>query len=162
MGFLIKKNTPFLFLRIPDYKKYNAIDEHIKKIDECGFVWLIKLGRCPNYKFIKQFIEQGGNLILKSSPKNGDKFYLFKVETVDPKGKIIIPDYYNELFDKEFYDLDLLMKTALCLKLVSYKELSNEQLKNMVTISKQTSFVEAVIKSRCPHVYVENQVDFKI
>ena len=162
MGFLIKKDDSCLFLRLPNYKNYNSIDEHINKINEIGYVWMVKLGRTPSYSFLNQFIKDGGNLILKSSPKNGNKYYYFKVASKEPLGKLEIPDYYYDLFENEGYDIDMLKKNYLWLKLISYKEISKEIVDNFVTISKGKPLSNSIMNSRAPQVYAKANINFEI
>jgi len=153
MGVLIKKESSCLFIRVPDYKNYNSIEEHIKCINKYGYVWLIKLGRKPNYTFMNQFMKDGGNLILKTTPKNGNKYYWFKVDSKVPDSNFIVPKYYDELFENEGYDIELLKTTHLCLKATQYKELTKEEVDFFETISKKKPLSTSILNSRAPQVY---------
>lgn len=153
MGFLIKENSSCLFLRVPDYKNYNSIEEHIKKINEYGYVWMVKLGKYPRRDYLKLFMQDGGILILKTSPKYNNKYYVFKVGSLIPENELIIPNYYKYLFKDEGYDISMLKSTHLWLRLDWYKEISEDILNNYVTLSTKNKFSNAILHSRAPLIY---------
>lgn len=162
MGFLIKEDSTCLFLRVPDYKNYNSIEEHIKKINECGYVWMVKLGKYPRRDYLKRFMHDGGILILKTTPKNNNKYYAFKVSSLIPENELIIPNYYKDLFEDEGYDISMLKNTHLWLQLDWYKEISEDKLNNYVTLSTKNAFSSAILHSRAPLIYGISSKQFEL
>ena len=42
---MISKETSMLLFRYSNYQKYRFIDEHIKIIQQLGYVWMMKMGK---------------------------------------------------------------------------------------------------------------------
>ena len=159
---MIEKGKSCLFLRIPDYYEHNAIEEHIKTINEKGYTWLLKLGNYPNHNFLKRFMNDGGLLLLKTTPRNGNKFYIFKVTSISYDGDNTFPSYYDDLLEKEGYTITELKSNFLWLKLESYKKVSIDFVNNFETISNNKPMINSIMKSRAPQVYGQAIKDIEI
>ena len=159
---VIKKESNCLFIRIPDFLKYNAIEEHIKIIKEKGFTWLLKLGNYPNRDFMKKFMLDGGFLIVKSTPRNGNKFYVFKVESIDYDNDCTFPLYYDELLDYYGYTPSDVKKNFLWLKVVEYKELPVNLMDAFITLSNKKPMINAIMRSRAAQIYGQTIIDINL
>lgn len=158
----IKRETPVLFVRISDYKKYNYVEEHKKVLDKNGYVWLLKIGKKSNENFVKKVLENGGGLIIKSTAKHGHNFYYCTFTTNKVDDSLLYPDYYNEIFDDEYYDLEELKKSCSWFKIEKMVPLSEEQVKKFVVIKTRRNLLECGTMFRVNQMYLEADEDIII
>lgn len=159
---IIKKNTPCMFIRVPDYKNYNAIDEHIKILKTNEYVNMIKLGRYPNADIINKITEKSGVIILKTTPKNGNRLFICIVDLKNGKNNINIPQYYEELFEEENYSMSELLKNYFWIKILNIYEVDKSVLDKFETYSTKKKLTDAIFNSRAPQVYGECIESFEI
>ena len=143
---IIKKDTPVIFLRIPNFeRKYNIIDEHIKVLEKNGYVDLMKLGKRPNELRVTDLFKLKGYLILKSASKFGNKFYLCTVEKINEQKKYCYPEYYNNIFYNMNSSLDKMKEEAFWIRITNMKEVESTIIDNFKTYSKKTSIYDSAM-----------------
>lgn len=87
------KQTEFLLLKIKSPQGVDFYAEHIKVINQCGYVDFAKVG---NSKINVGNLKEGYTIYIKESIGNGGKLYSAKLISVSDKGEVF-PDYYNGL-----------------------------------------------------------------
>ena len=142
----IKKGTPCLFLRVSDFKRYNFIEEHLKVLKENNYVWLLKFGKNVKSDYLNKLKETNGGLILKSSPKNGNKFYYCLYDNVEVDDSLLYPDYYDEVFEHENYSIDDLIKTQSWFRIIKIIPIPEKELKKIETTSSHKLLCESALK----------------
>ena len=157
----IKKNTKGLFLKMSDYKNYDYSKEHFECYKKNGFVWMLKIGRSINPKTINEIIKNNGFLIIKSTVKNGNQFYLCKIEKCSIDEEIIYPEYYNELFKNEYYDLEELKRNNTWIKINFMKPIEMDIVNKFIISSSQKPLIEGCM-FRISHIFIENIEDIEI
>lgn len=160
----LKQYTPHLFLRLNNFEEYNFIDEHKKLIESKGYVWLLKIGKTINQEFVKKIIEEGGGIILKSSAKNGNKFYYCDLlsNDINSENKIVYPEYYNEFFEYEAYNLEDLKKTGYWFKITNMRDITEDEVYKFRICKSHKPMLDSALYTRVVHMYVENDRDMKI
>ena len=160
---IIKKDTPCLFIRLGDYNKNDFLEEHLKTLKEKGEVWLLKMGKPVKENFIKYVAEQKGGLILKSTSKHGNKFYYCIFEPDDFMDKKIFPDYYNDIFNDNYYFKSNLSELETWFKIKKIIYLNNEQVEKFKTISTDRSLYECGLKyHQVSQMHVKASCDINI
>lgn len=161
----IKPETPHLFLRLNNYNGYDFIKEHKNCIDKNGYVWLLKVGKTINRDFIKSIIEKNGGIILKSSAKDGNKFYycnLLDYEIPKNDKEFIFPEYYKEFFDYEGYNLNDLKNTGYWFKISEIKEIDRKIVDSFVICNGKKPMLDVALYTRVVHMYIENSKEIEI
>lgn len=161
----LTKETPHLFLRLNDFNGYNYIEEHKKVIEKEGFVWLLKVGKTINQEFVKKIIEGKGGIILKSSVKNGNKFYycdLLDNQVPEKNTELIYPKYYDEYFESEAYDVEDMKKSGYWFKITNLKEIKESDVYKFRICKGHKPMLDCALYSRVVHMYVENREDMNI
>lgn len=156
----LKKETPHLFLRLNNFENYNFIEEHKKVMDKYGYVWLLKIGKTINQEFVKKVIAEKGGIILKSSVKDGNKFYycdLLSNEVPENDKELIYPNYYNEFFEYEAYNLEDLKKSGYWFKIANMREITEDDVYNFRICKGHKPMLDCALYSRVVHMYVENR-----
>lgn len=138
----IIKDTPCLFIRLIDYKKNNFIEEHMKTFKENGIVWLLKMGKPAKETFIKDVIKNGGYLITKATARNGNDFYICKIEEYSSDEIPVYPNYYKEIFEDGYYDTNDILKLGTWFKIVELEKVEDKIIDKFVTISTGRSLLE--------------------
>ena len=138
----ILKDTPSLFVRLVDYKNNNFIEEHINVFKNKGVVWLLKMGKPAKTVYVKEVLKKGGGLIIKSTAKNGSKFYFCEIKEFDESEKKIYPDYYNDIFENENYQKEEIHSIGTWFKITNILEISDDLVNKFVTISTNRSLLE--------------------
>lgn len=157
----IKKNTKGLFLKISDYKNYDYAKEHYECYKRNGYVWMLKIGRTIKSDTINEIIKSNGVLIIKSTVKNGNQFYLCKIEKCVIDEEIVFPEYYYELFENEYYDLDDLKRNNTWLKINYMSPIDMEVVNKYIISSSKRPLIEGCM-FRVSHIFIENTEDVKI
>mgnify|MGYP000911594202 CR=1 FL=1 len=157
----LKKGTKGLFLKISDYKNYNYAKEHFECYEKNKFVWMLKMGRIINKDTINELIKNDGVLIIKSTVKNGNQFYLCKIEKYDLDENFIYPQYYNELFKNEYYDLEDLKRNNTWIKINYMKPIDMTIVDKFITSSSKRPLREGCMY-RVSHIYIESIDDINI
>lgn len=158
----IKKDTRALFLKLSDYKSYNFVEEHKNKINENGFVWVLKLGKKINSKVLEDLYESKGGIIFRSSKRNGNKFYYCNlVKTPKLDDELIIPDYYYELLSAEGYTIEMVRNNGEWFKIDSMTELTDESIKKFVSVSSGNDLT-ICSKARSSYVNIKCENDIEI
>ena len=154
----IKKETPHLFIRLNNYDNFNYIDEHIKCINEKGYVWMLKMGKTINRNYIDDVIKSGGGLIIKSSKKDGNQFYYCNIISVDPKAEkeLFYPKYYDELFYYEGYKLETLIENAYWFKINSIIPINYSIVDKFVVGKNNKKLTNLASETRVVHMYTKN------
>ena len=101
---MINQNTPMLLFRYSNYKKLRFIDEHIKIIQNSGYVWMMKMGKKTSSEKIKNIIKNGGYIVFKSPIAEGNHFYIGRfVDFCEelPPDDDHMPSYYSEIVNEE-------------------------------------------------------------
>lgn len=160
----IKKDTPHIFLRIGDYLDYDYIDEH-KKIDkEYGSVWMLKIGKTINKKYLDSIIETNGGVILKKSIKKGNQFYyadLISVDILNEKD-IHYPKYYDEYLYYEGYRLEDILQSGYWFKLKNIREIDDDIVNKFIVNSNKKPMYSFATNTRVVHMYISNECDLEI
>lgn len=153
---IIEKGTPCLYIKITNYDKKNYVIEHKNALEKKGYVWLLKMGQKVKESFLKEIIKKDGVLILKSSPKNGNKFYLCKFDSFKVDDTLYFPDYYNEILRNLYCSLDELKEEASWFRLTRIEEVDNDIIKKFSTIStKKDLYTVALRAKQLSQMYVE-------
>lgn len=143
---IINKETPAVFLRIPNFERnINIIDEHIHVFKKNGFVDLMKLGKHPNEYRIKELFKKKGFLILKNASRFGNKFYLCKVKEINLDSSFCYPNYYNNIFKDMNTTLEKLKKEAFWIRITDIIEVEPKVIDNFKTYNKKTSIYESAM-----------------
>lgn len=161
----IKKETPHLFLRLNNFLNYSYLAEHKKVMDEKGYVWLLKIGKTINQDFVKRIIEEHGGIILKSSVKDGNKFYycdLLDNKVPEDNTEFYYPEYYNEFCEYEAYDINELKKTGYWFKIANMREITEDDVYNFRICKGHKPMLDCALYSRVVHMYVENRIDMEL
>ena len=159
----IKKDVPCIFIRLVDYNKNNFIEEHIKAFEKKGYVWLLKMGKPTKEDFMKEVLKSGGGLITKATARNGNQFYYCEVESCKPDKTLYYPDYYNEIFDNDYYDKNEIENIGSWFKLKSIHPITDKQVENFKTISTNRSLLECGKKfNQVSQMHVKSEKDFEI
>ena len=160
----IKKGTPLLLVRYNKYKKYDFVQEHEKCLGSKHNAWMLKTGkRMPEIK-LKEIMDGGGWLILRSPKSSGGIYCLAHVVSTyygEPDLSMHSPDYYNEMMvDDSLWMFDSLVGTwfeidSFCLV--------NDDFKNHLQLISNRKYVEDVIKTtRSATLYVELDADVNV
>lgn len=159
----IDKKKPHLFIRINNYDNYDYILEHKKVIERNGFTWILKIGKTINKDFIESLVKEKTGIIIKSSKKLGNKFYYCKVEDVDPHNKkLIYPDYYEDYFWYEGYNLEDLVDNGYWFKITTMTEIPKNIVDKFVIIKSQKPLYDCATETRVVHMYIENNSAIEI
>lgn len=159
---IIKKDSRFLFIKLLDYKEYNFVEEHQKVINKEGYVWVLKLGRKINKKMMEELKDFNGDIIFKSSKRNGNKYYYCHVVNEAKVNKNpLVPQYYLELLDYEGYTLDDALENGDWFKIDSIKEIPDNMIKNIKSIRSGNDLTISS-KARSPYVYMTNTENIQI
>ena len=143
----IKKDTPCVFLRIPNFnRKTDIIEEHKKVLKDNNKVFLMKMGRGIKESFLESIYEEKGFVILKNASRYGNKFYLCNIEKINENEKYVFPDYYNDIFDGMRISLEKAKKDSLWLKVVSMIEVDDYVIDNFKTLTNKKSIYECAMK----------------
>ena len=162
---IIKKDTPVLFLRVSNYKNYDFIKEHMRVLKENGSVWILKIGRMMNLKFIDEVIEKDGGLILKSPVKSGNHFYyckLTKDRLPEDESELIYPEYYTTFLDEQYYTIDDFKKDGYWYKIESMREIPEEKMYNFIFAKTKKELSKIALYSRVVNFYLISKKDFDI
>ncbi len=155
----IKAKTPVMFIRVPDYEDFDSIEEHIKILKKNKYVWMVKLGRYPNPKFLDILSKNNGLLLIKSTPKHGNKLYLCEIDLNNTNAIDIYPEYYDDIFKYYGYNTSTVLKEFFWIKIKSFIPIKKEILNSFEIISTKTNLMDAVFNSRAPQVYAEAKED---
>ena len=159
----ILKDTPCLFVRLVDYKKNDFIEEHIKVFNNNGVVWLLKMGKPAKADYIKEVIKNGGGLITKSTAKNGSKFYFCNILEYNDNEELIYPEYYNEIFENEYYQQEEIKSIGTWFKITNIIEISDEIVDKFATISTNRSLLECGKKfNQVSQMHIKATVEIEI
>ena len=158
---MIPKTTPCLFLKLANYDNYNYIEEHKKKLDEYGEVWILKTGRLINRDFIQEVIEHNGGLILKTPSRVDNKYYFCKLESNEPNESIIYPEYYDEYLKYEGLNFKTTLTNENWFKITSMIELHQSDVEKIIIRKTQRKITEC-LKSRAVFMYVELKEDIEL
>ena len=160
----IKKDTPHLFIRLNNYEHFNFIDEHKKCLEDKGYVWILKIGKTINRNYINDIIESGGGLIIKSTKKDGNQFYLCRVLSANPEDdkELYYPEYYNELFYYEGYNLNDLKRNAYWFKIDSMIPIDYNIVDKFVVGKFNKRLTSLALETRVVHMYTKNKEDITI
>ncbi len=143
---IIKKDTPCVFIRIPNFNRNtDIIKEHIEVLKNHKSVFLMKMGRGIRADFLDDIISKKGYLILKNASKYGNKFYLCNLENIRKDEKYVYPDYYNDIFEGMGITLDTAKKDSLWLKIISMKEVDGSIVDNFKTLKNHKSIYECAL-----------------
>ncbi len=142
----ILKDTPCIFIRLIDYKNNDFAKEHYNVFMKNKKVWLLKMGKTVKEEFIKTVIEKKGVLITKSTARNGNQFYICKIEKINELEDYIYPDYYKELFKEMSIDKDSIKSCGYWFKITDMKKVEHSLIDKFETISTHRSLLECGTK----------------
>ena len=129
---IIPPNTNMLLFRYNNYARTNFITEHKLIIDNCDYVWMMRLGKRTSPEKLRRVTEDGGYIVLKAPKKNGDHYYLahyMDVVSELPDDSAHMPAYYSKLIEEGYlfdtgiqvfrvdYIDEIPLKQTACLKL---------------------------------------------
>ena len=159
----VKKDIPCIFIRLIDYRKNNFVEEHIKSYKEKGYVWLLKMGKPANEKYMKEVYESGGGLILKETARNGNKFYYCELENEPDCKDLYYPDYYDEIFKDMYCSKDKIKNLGTWFKITSINPLTDKQVECFKTISTGKTLLECGRKfNQVSQMHVKSDVDLEL
>lgn len=159
----IKKDSKSLFIRLVDYKRNDFAEEHYKTFLEHKKVWILKMGRRLNEEFIKDVIKDDGCLIIKSTARNGNQFYICKLNELNQDEEYIYPEYYNELFEENSYELSGIKRLGTWLKIVDMKKIDRNTVEKFETISTKRSLYECGTKfNQVSQIYVTSKENIEL
>ena len=144
---IIEKETPCVFLRIPNFnRKTDIVNEHIKVLNKYKKVFLMKMGRGIKNSFLEKIYEENGYLILKNASKYGNKFYICHIEKIKDNEKYVYPEYYNDIFEGMGISFEKAKKESMWLKIVSMTEVDEQVISNFKTLTNKKSVFECAMK----------------
>ena len=144
---IINKETPCVFLRIPNFnRKTDIIEEHRKVLEKNKKVFLMKMGRGINDTFLEKIYDENGYVILKNASVYGNKFYICNIEKIKENEKYIYPDYYDDIFEGMGISFSKAKEDSLWLKIISMTEVGNEVIDNFKTLKNKKSIYECATK----------------
>ncbi len=142
----IVKNSPCIFVRLIDYKGNDFAKEHFDVFKKNKKVWLLKMGKTVKDNFVSEVIENNGVMITKSTARNGNQFYICKIEKVDDMEEYIYPEYYNDIFYDMSIDAREIKKYGYWFKIVDMKPVDQKIVDKFETISTGRSLLECGLK----------------
>lgn len=159
----VLKDSKSIFVRLIDYKKNDFALEHYNVLKKNKKVWMLKFGKPIKESFIEEVIKTKGYLITKSTARNGSQFYICKIEKIDETENYIYPDYYNEIFKENSYELNEIKNIGYWIKIIDMKPIPKEIVEQFVTISTKRSLYECGTKfNQVSQIHVEALKDFEI
>ena len=161
----IKKNTPCLFLRIPAYtRSLDVVGKHVEKFNKENDLWILKMGKKPDEKYLKEIIEKDGGLIIKSQSKFNNKYYFCKLESINPLNSINMsyPDYYNEIFDNMGLNIEDTFNDSIWFNVSSMVEVSDNLIRNFYTAKEKNLYECASHLFQVSYMYVKPNKDISI
>lgn len=155
---MIEKKTPVLVLRYNSYRNCDFIEEHKNIITNSGSVWMVKLGKKIPESSLNTFQEAGGNLLLKSPKKAGDRFYYAHMSGFSngkPKADYIYPEYYAKIIEESCeYTLD-----GTWIRIDELFEVKDEYIDHFHLIKNGSSLRAIINATRTSTLYVESDCD---
>lgn len=160
----IKKETPHIFVRISDYEKYDYIEEHNNILKKEGYVWLLKIGKTINRKYLSDVVKSNGGIILKTTAKKGNKFYYADLLDTDINNddNPIYPKYYDEYLYYSGYDISYAKENGFWFKISNLREISNDIVSKFILNGNKKEMLDYAINTRVVHMYVSNKEDINI
>lgn len=105
---IIPQDAKMMLFRFSNYKKHAFIDEHIKVINDTGYVWMMKVGKRTSLEKINSVLDSGGFLVLKAPVKNGGNYYIChftEIKENEISELNHVPSYYKDYInDGDFCD----------------------------------------------------------
>lgn len=153
---VIPIGTRMMLFRFSNYKQYSFIDEHLKTIENKGFVWMMKIGKRTNQEKLNAIMGDGGFLILRSPIKDGGKFYIchfteIKEDTIE--NYEYVPSYYAEIMD----DIDFYGRGYQLFKVLWIKPLPDAYAEYLVLQLNGKRVSEIIKETRTAVMFVKNE-----
>lgn len=151
---IIPVKTQMLLFRFSNYGKNKFIDEHIKVLNDKGFVWMMKIGKRTNVDKINEILRQGGYLVLKSPVRDGEKYYLAQfteVKECEPDEEYA-PEYYSDIYQDELLNGG----TLQIFKIKRIEELNEKMVKHLRLKLNGRLVADVIKETRTSVMFIEN------
>lgn len=152
---MIEANKPVLVIRYNCFKDFDFILEHCKLLQEGGHVWMLKVGKKIPITSLENFEEAGGQLILKSPKRLGNRYYyahMTKYKHGSPSADMKFPSYYHAMTEESYdYTLD-----GTWLQIDDLFEISDKDVDYFHLIKNGAALRDIINATRTSTLYVES------
>lgn len=162
---VIDANTEMLLFRFNNYKRTTFIDEHLKVLNQNGFVWMLKVGKRSSLQKLNEIVQAGGWLVLRAPKADGSKSFLAKFVEVreETPEDMTFPEYYdeiisgNEVFSDGYADV-----THQWFKLTLLDDLSESDARKLILSKTKRPIDEIIPTTRTAVMFIQNGEDILV
>ena len=158
---MICQNTKMLLFRYSNYQKHRFIDEHLKIIQNAGYVWMMKMGKKTSVEKIQTIIKDGGYIVLKAPVADGSGFYIGRFVAFSeslPDDEKHMPEYYATIVD----DINFWDAPTQFFKLTDIIPLDEKYVNAFRLEKNKKRVVDVVNETRTAVMFIENEIDLNI
>lgn len=151
----VNKGSEILCLRYVDVGGFDCIKEHLKVIDQKGYVWFGKIGNKPMASKLRRILREGDGYLLLKSPRKSH-LCIFNSFSEESPENADYPEYYSSeiLPDRQF---------SMWFRITSISDaLGPTVLRNIILISSRSTIVETAQASMASHFYTVAKIDIEV
>lgn len=164
-GMVITANTEMLLFRFNNYKRTTFIDEHLKVLNQNGYVWMLKVGKRTSLQKLNEIAKAGGWIVLRAPKADGSKSSLAKyVEVIEETPEdLAYPEYYDEIISgNEVFFNGFAEVTHQWFKLTLLGDLKESDASKLVLSKTKKPIAEVIPTTRTAVMFIQNSKEIRV